>query len=74
MTVRAGLPMGSTAVNLFYFSDLKIYIVLKVNCNHIFKWVSTNRFWGPDHRLYLQLFYMTPLTLVIPIKKICIAL
>jgi len=39
MTVRVGLPMGSTAVNLFYFSDLKIYIVLKVNCNHIFKWV-----------------------------------
>ena len=36
-------------------------------------WVSTDRFWCPDHRLYLQFFDLTPLTLVIPIKKILIA-
>ena len=44
------------------------------DCNRIFKWVSTDRFWGPDHRLYLQLFDMTPLNLVIPIKQNFIAL
>ena len=40
------------------------------DCNHIFKWVSTDRFGGPDHRLYLQLFDLTPLTQVILIQKI----
>ena len=33
------------------------------------KWVSTDRFRGPDHRLYLQLFDLTSLPLVIPILK-----
>ena len=42
----------------------------KSDCNRIFRWVSTDRFRGPDHRLYLQLFDLPPpLTLVIPISK-----
>ena len=36
--------------------------------NSKIKWVSTDRFLGPDHRLYL-LFDLTLLTLVIPILK-----
>ena len=31
--------------------------------------VVTDRFWGPDHRLYLQLFDLTLLIPVMPIQK-----
>ena len=30
--------------------------------------MSTDRFWGPDQRLYLQLFDLTPLTLVASVQ------
>ena len=44
-------------------------LVLKVTVT-VFKWVSTDRFLGPDHRLYLQLLIWPPLLQLFPFKSL----
>ena len=45
-------------LNTFHNIDSEI---IKYLLEYFFKWVSTDRFWGPDHRSYLQLFDLTNL-------------
>ena len=49
----------------FYSAD-PVKVMKESECNSKIEGVSKDRYWGPDHRLYLLLFNLTPLTPVIP--------